>query len=80
MTCSDDRSVKLWNPHKSDAVSGSALCIKTYNGVHGYQIFDIAISQVIYIYRYSIKQAYDFARIKPSLQRVVEIVQRFSGM
>lgn len=49
MTCSDDRTVKLWNPHKDDpsVTTGNALLIKTYSGVHGYQVFDISISDVI---------------------------------
>ena len=47
MTCSDDRSVKLWNPNKDDPrQDGHALMIKTYSGTHGYQIFDISISSV----------------------------------
>lgn len=47
MTCSDDKTVRLWNPHKDDvATEGNALLIKTYSGVHGYQIFDISISKV----------------------------------
>jgi mitogen-activated protein kinase organizer 1 len=46
MTASDDRSVRLWNPHKDDpSTEGNALLIKTYAGVHGYQIFDVAISE-----------------------------------
>jgi mitogen-activated protein kinase organizer 1 len=46
MTGSDDRVVKLWNPHKEDpsSSSGNALQIKEYNGIHGYSILDIAIS------------------------------------
>jgi mitogen-activated protein kinase organizer 1 len=48
MTCSDDRTVRLWNPHKDDPSGDSrnALLIKTYSGVHGYQIFDVCISKV----------------------------------
>lgn len=47
MTCSDDRTVKLHNPHKSDPSKGenSALLIKTYEGAHGYAIIDLAISR-----------------------------------
>lgn len=45
MTCSDDRSLKLWNPHKDDPNKvGNALSIKTYSGVHGYSIQDVVIS------------------------------------
>ena len=48
MSCSDDRSVRLWNPHKSDPSKGEneALAIKKYDGVHGYQILDVAIADV----------------------------------
>eukprot|EP01041_Mallomonas_annulata_P004380 gene4380-8723_t len=45
ITCSDDRSLKLWNPHKDDPErNGQALTIKTYDGVHGYSILDATIS------------------------------------
>ena len=32
MTCSDDRTLRLWNPHKDDPAreDGNALQIKTY--------------------------------------------------
>jgi mitogen-activated protein kinase organizer 1 len=48
MSCSDDRTIRLWNPHKSDPSKGDddALLIKKYDGVHGYQILDVAISNV----------------------------------
>ena len=48
MSCSDDRTVRLWNPHKADPSKseGEALLIKKYDGVHGYQILDCAISHV----------------------------------
>ena len=45
MTCGQDRSIRLWNPHKSDVVKDDCLLIKTYTGVHGYDIQDIAISK-----------------------------------
>lgn len=50
ITASDDRTVKLWNPHRPPPVAPiggeeSALCIQTYSGVHGYGIFDVAISK-----------------------------------
>lgn len=48
MTASEDRTVKLWNPLKDDpskpSESPEALLIKTYAGVHGYGILDLAIS------------------------------------
>lgn len=53
MTASDDRTIKLWNPHKTDPRSASstpsssaprALCVQTYGGVHGYKVLDVAIS------------------------------------
>jgi mitogen-activated protein kinase organizer 1 len=48
MSASDDRTVRLWNPHKSDPSKreGEALVIKKYDGVHGYQILDVAIANV----------------------------------
>jgi mitogen-activated protein kinase organizer 1 len=47
MTGSDDRTIKLWNPHKYDPSSGqnSTLMIKSYDGAHGYSILDLAISK-----------------------------------
>lgn len=49
MSCSEDRTVILWNPHRESlSDSNSALQIKSYAGVHGYQILDIAISNVNY--------------------------------
>jgi mitogen-activated protein kinase organizer 1 len=47
MSCSDDRTVILCNPHRDGHESNEALHIKTYSGVHGYQILDIAISKVL---------------------------------
>ncbi len=46
MTGADDRTIKLWNPHKSDPSreGENALCIKTYAGAHGYAVLDLAIS------------------------------------
>mmetsp|Transcript_27065 Transcript_27065/g.38547 ORF Transcript_27065/g.38547 Transcript_27065/m.38547 type:complete len:128 (+) Transcript_27065:104-487(+) len=52
MTAGDDRSIHLFNPHKTDpsftktAVSGvdRALFIKSYSGAHGYSVLDVAIS------------------------------------
>jgi mitogen-activated protein kinase organizer 1 len=49
MTASDDRTLKLWNPHKTDISKSSlkeeALCVQTYTGSHGYPVLDVAISQ-----------------------------------
>jgi mitogen-activated protein kinase organizer 1 len=46
MTCSDDRSIKLFNPHKADpSKSTSALLIKTYEGAHGYSVLDASIAK-----------------------------------
>lgn len=49
LTASADRTLKLWNPHKSDpSKSGSAdqaLCIQTYTGAHGYPVLDVAVAQ-----------------------------------
>jgi len=49
MTAGDDRSVRLFNPHKDDpskpgGASSEALLIKTYSGTHGYEILDVAIA------------------------------------
>ena len=47
-SCSDDRTIRLWNPHKEDpSQTNTALLIKVYAGIHGYQILDIAVSAVI---------------------------------
>ena len=54
-TCSDDKTVKLWNPHADDPSSSSStssgpsdspqgLLIKSYSGSHSHGILDIAIS------------------------------------
>jgi len=59
MTGSNDRTIKLWNPHKNDPsqiifktnqttttdTSINPLLIKSYDGVHGYSVLDIAISK-----------------------------------
>lgn len=45
MTAGDDRTIMLWNPHKDDPSKiKSALHIKTYSGVHGYSVLDVAIA------------------------------------
>ena len=59
MTAGHDRTVKLWNPHKSspqpDAVGGAvgkprkrgavkqALLIKSYDGVHSHAVHDLTM-------------------------------------
>jgi mitogen-activated protein kinase organizer 1 len=44
MTGSNDRTVKLWNPHKNDLVNPqNGFLIQTYSGNHGYGVNDIAI-------------------------------------
>ncbi|RHY05263.1 hypothetical protein DYB36_006636 [Aphanomyces astaci] len=44
MSCGSDRTIRLWNPHR-EGTDGptSALMIKTYKGLHGYEIRDVAI-------------------------------------
>ncbi|TYZ58564.1 hypothetical protein PybrP1_007282 [[Pythium] brassicae (nom. inval.)] len=45
MTCGQDRSVRLWNPHRDGLVApGEALLVKTYEGRHGYDVQDVAIA------------------------------------
>jgi mitogen-activated protein kinase organizer 1 len=49
VSCSDDRTIKLWNPHRPDPSNDSnGLLIKTYSGVHGYQVLDTDVSYVCY--------------------------------
>lgn len=44
MTCGQDRSVRLWNPHRDGLeAKGEALLIKTYEGRHGYDVQDVAM-------------------------------------
>lgn len=47
MTGSDDRTIKLWNPHKSDPSKSdrSPLLIKTYDGAHGYAVLGLSIAK-----------------------------------
>lgn len=35
LSCGQDKSIKLWNPHKG-------VLIKTYTG-HGYEVLDVAV-------------------------------------
>ena len=53
LSAGDDRTVRLWNPHKdSPSISAAAaasavpraLLVKAYGGVHGYSILDVAIA------------------------------------
>ncbi|GAB9463835.1 hypothetical protein Gpo141_00001281 [Globisporangium polare] len=45
MTCGQDRTVRLWNPHRDGLeAKGEALLIKTYEGRHGYDVQDVAIA------------------------------------
>lgn len=46
---SDDRTLRLWNPHKEDpSQPGTALLIKSYSGVHGYSILDACATNVMH--------------------------------
>lgn len=58
MTAGDDKTLRLWNPHKEDlrpqnqnvaapasSSAPRALCVQTYAGVHGYKVLDVAISK-----------------------------------
>ncbi|KDO17974.1 hypothetical protein SPRG_16626 [Saprolegnia parasitica CBS 223.65] len=44
MSCGNDRTIKLWNPHR-DGLEGpeSAFLVKSYTGLHGYEVRDVAI-------------------------------------
>ncbi|RLN71943.1 hypothetical protein BBJ28_00007506 [Nothophytophthora sp. Chile5] len=45
MTCGQDKTVRLWNPHRDGAdAEGEALLVKTYEGRHGYDVQDVAIA------------------------------------
>jgi hypothetical protein len=44
MTCGQDKTVKLWNPHRDSVETpNEALLIKTYEGRHGYNVQDVAM-------------------------------------
>jgi mitogen-activated protein kinase organizer 1 len=46
MTCGHDRTIRLWNPHRSGVErAGDALLIKTYNGPHAKEVRDVCITQ-----------------------------------
>ncbi|KAF1330213.1 Mitogen-activated protein kinase organizer, partial [Globisporangium splendens] len=45
MTCGQDKTVRLWNPHRDGLdAQGDALLVKTYEGRHGYDVQDVAIA------------------------------------
>ncbi|CEG45285.1 mitogen-activated protein kinase [Plasmopara halstedii] len=45
MTCGQDKTVKLWNPHRDDLENPhNALLIQTYKGRHGYDVQDVTIA------------------------------------
>ncbi|CAI5703465.1 unnamed protein product [Peronospora effusa] len=45
MTCGQDKTVKLWNPHRDGAEKpNEALLVKTYKGRHGYDVRDVTIA------------------------------------
>ncbi len=51
MTGAQDKTIKLWNPFRpasdpAQAAKGEALLVQTYTGPHGYEIRDVAITQV----------------------------------
>lgn len=44
MTCGQDKSIRLWNPHRDGLDSKSeGLLIKTYAGRHGYDVRDVSM-------------------------------------
>ncbi|CAI5720063.1 unnamed protein product [Hyaloperonospora brassicae] len=46
MTCGQDKTIKLWNPHRDSVEKPKeALLVKTYEGRHGYDVQDVAIAQ-----------------------------------
>lgn len=45
MTCGQDKTVKLWNPHRDSVEKpNEALLVKSYEGRHGYDVQDVAIA------------------------------------
>ncbi len=38
-----DKTIKLWNPHRTADDGVSPLCVKTYQGVHGYAVVGLAM-------------------------------------
>ena len=47
ITAGYDRSVKLWNPYRSepgeDDVTGSPLLVQTFKGPHGHPVLDVVM-------------------------------------
>ena len=44
MTCGQDKTIKLWNPHRDSVEKPKeALLVKTYEGRHGYDVQDVAM-------------------------------------
>lgn len=44
MTAGQDKTIRLWNPHRpSDEKVDEAVLVKTYQGVHGYDVLDVAM-------------------------------------
>ena len=46
MTCSADRTLRLWNPARDDETGRGTggLLVKTYSGPHAHEVSDVAIS------------------------------------
>ncbi|OQR90091.1 mitogen-activated protein kinase organizer [Thraustotheca clavata] len=44
MSCGNDRTIRLWNPHR-EGLDGpdTAFLVKSYTGLHGYDVRDVAI-------------------------------------
>lgn len=48
MTCGQDKTVRLWNPHRDGLeAQGEALLLKTYEGRHGYDVRDVAMYAIV---------------------------------
>ncbi|TDH65405.1 hypothetical protein CCR75_003609 [Bremia lactucae] len=46
MTCGQDKTIKLWNPHRDcEEKPKQALLVKTYEGRHGYDVQDVTIAR-----------------------------------
>jgi len=44
MSCGNDRTIRLWNPHRDGLDGpGTALLVKSYKGLHGYDVQDVAM-------------------------------------
>ena len=45
MSCGQDSTLRLWNPHRDDPTAGTgALLLKKYSGPHGHGVLDVCIS------------------------------------